>query len=67
MKLLRTIPAFPVHRIDDAVKFYETKLGFTCLHKDNAFAILIRDNAEIHLWVSQAGARVPRVPDLGKE
>ena len=52
MKLLRTIPAFPVHRIDDAAKFYETKLGFTCLHKDNAFAILIRDTAEIHLWVS---------------
>ncbi len=28
MKLLRTIPAFPVHRIDDAVKFYETIINW---------------------------------------
>lgn len=52
MELGRTIPAFPVHRIDEAVTFYETRFGFTCPHKDNRFAILRRNEAEIHLWAA---------------
>jgi catechol 2,3-dioxygenase-like lactoylglutathione lyase family enzyme len=52
MKFLKTIPTFPVHNIDKAVIFYETKFGFTCRHKDGGFAILIRDSIELHLWLA---------------
>lgn len=52
MKMINTIPALPVHNIEKGVYFYETKLGFTCRHKDEGFAILIRDEVEIHLWAA---------------
>jgi len=52
MKMLKTIPALPVHNIDEAVNFYETKFGFTNKYNDNGFAKLIRDEIEIHLWAA---------------
>lgn len=52
MKFLKSIPAFPVHNIDTAVIFYESKFGFTCRHKESGFAILVRDSIELHLWLS---------------
>ncbi|CAM3288386.1 Bleomycin resistance protein [Flavobacterium longum] len=51
-KLLKTIPAFPVTRIDEAVDFYKAKLNFDCRHKEATFAILVRDEIELHLWAS---------------
>jgi catechol 2,3-dioxygenase-like lactoylglutathione lyase family enzyme len=52
MQFIKIIPAFPVHKIDKAVEFYEAGIGFTCAYKDNGFAILIRDAIELHLWTS---------------
>ena len=54
MTLGQTVPALPVTSIRDAVPFWTTRLGFTCRHQDDeGFAILVRDEAEVHLW--QAG------------
>ena len=53
IKLLKTIPAFPVRQIDKAVKFYKDKFGFDCRHQEDTFAILVRDNIELHLWASR--------------
>lgn len=50
MKMIKTIPALPVQNIDEAVKHYEDKFGFSVRHKDGEFAILNRDEVEIHLW-----------------
>ncbi len=52
MKLLRTIPALPVQSIAQSVAFYRDKLGFTVGHVEDTFAILQRDDAEIHLWAA---------------
>ncbi len=51
-KLLKTIPAFPVQQINKSVEFYKDKFGFDCQHKEENFAILVRDDIEIHLWAS---------------
>lgn len=48
----KVIPALPVHDIQEAVAFYEKRLGFRCAFKKEGFAKLLRDEAEIHLWVS---------------
>ncbi len=47
-----TIPYLPVYEIDNAVKFYEDKLGFTSRYNDSSFALLFRDEVEIHLWAA---------------
>lgn len=52
MKMIKSIPALPVHNIDKATKFYETKFGFVCQYKNNGFSKLLRDEVEIHLWAS---------------
>ncbi len=52
MKMLKTIPALPVQNIDDAVAFYEGNIGFVSRHKDKSFAIINRDEVEIHLWAA---------------
>lgn len=52
MKMKKTIPALPVVNIDKGVRFYEDKLGFTGEHQDDGFAILTRDDVEIHLWAA---------------
>ena len=52
MKMTKTIPALPVQNIRKAAEFYRTKLGFSVPHQDEGFAILARDEAEIHLWAS---------------
>lgn len=51
MTLSRSIPALPVHNVVAAAAFYTERLGFAILHKDDAgFAIVARDEIEIHLW-----------------
>ena len=52
MKMTKTIPALPVQNIRKASEFYRTKLGFSVPHQDEGFAILARDEVEIHLWAS---------------
>jgi len=52
MRLGQTIPALPVRDMPAAVRCYRDKFGFTVLHEDTGFAVLLRDEAEIHLWES---------------
>lgn len=52
MRMKKTIPALPVIRIDKAIQFYQDKLGFRSGYYDKGFAILTRDDVEIHLWAS---------------
>ena len=52
--LSTTIPALPVESVLRAVEFYTDRFGFTVRHLDpEGFAVVGRDDAEIHLW--QAG------------
>ncbi|RYE39102.1 MAG: VOC family protein [Sphingobacteriales bacterium] len=52
MKMKKTIPALPVQDIQQSIEFYTNKLGFTARHYDEGFAIMVRDDVEIHLWKS---------------
>jgi catechol 2,3-dioxygenase-like lactoylglutathione lyase family enzyme len=51
--LTATIPALPVRDAQAAVDFYRDRLGFEVLHHDGGYAVLQRDDAQIHVW--QAG------------
>jgi catechol 2,3-dioxygenase-like lactoylglutathione lyase family enzyme len=46
----RTIPALPVRDVTTAVEHYCERLGFESPHAEPGFAILIRDDAVLHLW-----------------
>lgn len=48
----KTIPALPVQDINVSIDFYSNKFGFTVRHHDEGFAIIVRDEVEIHLWKS---------------
>ena len=50
MTLTQTIPALPALDVAKAVDFYRDRLGFEVLHHDGGFAVLRRDEAEVHLW-----------------
>ena len=52
MKMVKIIPALPVVHIERAVAFYTTKLRFNARHVEPGFAILNRDDIELHLWAS---------------
>lgn len=52
MHLGQTIPALPVRDMSAAVDCYRDRLGFTVVHQDGGFVVLLRDEAEIHLWES---------------
>jgi catechol 2,3-dioxygenase-like lactoylglutathione lyase family enzyme len=52
MALGRTIPALPVSDIGRAVQYYTEQLGFVLPHRDDGFAIVRRDDAELHLWLA---------------
>jgi uncharacterized glyoxalase superfamily protein PhnB len=49
-RLGRTIPALPVRDIGAAVTHYRERFGFDAPHVDGGFALLRRDDAEVHLW-----------------
>lgn len=62
MKLNRVIPALPVRQIESAATFYRDRMGFGVGYRDEGFAIITRDEVEIHLWAAtdeswQASAR----------
>jgi hypothetical protein len=41
-----------VQNIENAVAFYEGNFGFVSRYKDDSFAIINRDEVEIHLWAA---------------
>jgi catechol 2,3-dioxygenase-like lactoylglutathione lyase family enzyme len=46
----RTVPALPVRDVPAAVEFYRERLGFEAPHAERDFAVLVRDDAVLHLW-----------------
>ena len=48
--LHRTIPALPVRDVRAAAAFYRDRFGFTSPHETDDFAVLVRDDAVLHLW-----------------
>jgi hypothetical protein len=48
--LHRTIPALPVRDVGAAVAHYRTCFGFDARHVTEEFAVLVRDDAVLHLW-----------------
>lgn len=52
MSMQKVIPALPVQSIDKGVKFYESRFGFACSYRDQGFAILKRDEVDLHLWAA---------------
>jgi catechol 2,3-dioxygenase-like lactoylglutathione lyase family enzyme len=49
-RLHRTIPALPVRDVRAAVAFYGDRFGFDAPHVTDDFAVLVRDDAVLHLW-----------------
>jgi catechol 2,3-dioxygenase-like lactoylglutathione lyase family enzyme len=67
VRLLRTIPSLPAFDVAAAVDFYRERLGFVARHQDDGFAVLVRDDAEMHLWQSDDESwrdRGPQVPPV---
>ena len=48
--LQRTIPALPVRSVGAAVAYYRDRFGFDAAHEAGDFAVLVRDDAVLHLW-----------------
>jgi uncharacterized glyoxalase superfamily protein PhnB len=48
--LHRTIPALPVRNVGGAVAYYRDRFGFDAPHVTGDFAVLVRDDAVLHLW-----------------
>ncbi len=45
-----TIPALPVRDVRKAVAHYRERFGFDAPHETDDFAVIVRDDAQIHLW-----------------
>jgi catechol 2,3-dioxygenase-like lactoylglutathione lyase family enzyme len=50
--MARTIPALPVRDVAAAVAHYRDRFGFESSHEAPDFAVLIRDDAVVHLWAA---------------
>ncbi|MDQ6806424.1 MAG: hypothetical protein M3065_15985, partial [Actinomycetota bacterium] len=48
----RTIPALPVRDVGLAVVHYRDRFGFGAPHEEPGFAVLVRDDAVLHLWAA---------------
>jgi uncharacterized glyoxalase superfamily protein PhnB len=48
--LHRTIPALPVRNVAAAAAYYRDRFGFDAVHETRDFAVLVRDDAVLHLW-----------------
>ena len=46
----KTIPALPVREVVAAVSHYREKFGFSSPHEEPGFAVVVRDDAVLHLW-----------------
>jgi uncharacterized glyoxalase superfamily protein PhnB len=49
-RLDKTIPALPVRDMGAAVAHYREHFGFDAPHQADDFAVLVRDDAVLHLW-----------------
>ena len=63
--LSRTIPALPVRDVAAAVAHYRERFGFEAPHATDDFAVVVRDEAELHLWGATDEAWRTR-PDLAE-
>jgi catechol 2,3-dioxygenase-like lactoylglutathione lyase family enzyme len=61
--LTTSIPALPVRIVATAVAFYCSRLGFGETHVEPGFAVLRRDEVELHLWQADDTSWQDR-PDL---
>jgi catechol 2,3-dioxygenase-like lactoylglutathione lyase family enzyme len=50
VRMLQSIPALPVGDIKKSIGFYCDKLGFTLVHHEDGFAVLMCNEVRIHLW-----------------
>lgn len=50
--LNRTIPAMPVSDVAAAIRCYRERFGFVAVHETAGFALLVRDDAVLHLWAA---------------
>ncbi|HDD7351121.1 TPA: bleomycin binding protein [Staphylococcus aureus] len=50
MRMLQSISALPVGDIKKSIGFYCDKLGFTLVHHEDGFAVLMCNEVRIHLW-----------------
>jgi catechol 2,3-dioxygenase-like lactoylglutathione lyase family enzyme len=48
--MTKTIPALPVRDVGAAVAHYRDRFGFEAPHETVDFAVLVRDDAVLHLW-----------------
>jgi catechol 2,3-dioxygenase-like lactoylglutathione lyase family enzyme len=48
----KTIPALPVRDVPAAVAYYVDRFGFEAPHVAADFAVLVRDDAMLHLWAA---------------
>jgi len=62
--MLSATPALPVRNVPTAVAFYREKLGFGTVHEDGGFAVLRRDEVEIHLWEANSPGTPGAEPHL---
>lgn len=46
----KAIPALPVREVATAVLHYREKFGFSSPHEEPGFAVVVRDDAVLHLW-----------------
>ena len=56
----RTVPALPVRDVAAAVEYYAARFGFEAVHTADGFAVLVRDEARIHLWQAADGSWTTR-------
>ena len=52
--LSKTIPALPVRDVGAAVAHYRERFGFDAPHEADDFAVIVRDDAVLHLWGATA-------------
>jgi len=46
------VPVLPVRSTERTAQFYRERLGFRTVHCDSGYAIVARDQVEIHLWAA---------------
>ena len=48
--LTKAIPALPVRDVPAAVAHYRERFGFDAVHEGDGLAVLVRDDAVLHVW-----------------
>ena len=61
----RTVPALPVRDVAAASAYWHDRLGFEVVHLSDDLAVLVRDEARVHLWQADDDGWSAR-PDLAE-